>query len=88
MDKQTAIKIAKEYFPNYPNAAAFHITEDGQAFEDKSFANIHAKSLVKQGEEAVVISVTRDDDDADDAVTVPAVAAAAKPAATKAAKAK
>lgn len=62
MNKQKAIAIAGNYFPNYPSVHVFHITRDGQAFEHASLADNHARTLGKNDQE--VFPVRRSELDA------------------------
>jgi len=47
MDKNKAIEHAKPYFNTWPDADAFHITSDGQAFFTDQDAQAHAAGTRK-----------------------------------------
>lgn len=53
MDKQKAIELAGEYFPNYPSVQEFHVTTDGQVFEQAASAGNHARAFKKADDQEV-----------------------------------
>jgi hypothetical protein len=66
MNKQQAVLIAATYFPNYPSVNEFHVTDDGQVFEDTNNAGNHAKSIQsdedkKADKKPSYITVTREE---------------------------
>ena len=64
MTKQDAIAVAAKYFPNYPDVSTFHVTEDGQVFEELTHAQNHANFLQKKSKskgDPIVVIVTKED---------------------------
>lgn len=61
MNKKTAIEIAAKYFPTYPSVNTFHVTNDGQVFEEAGQAQNHANTAFKKEEEQAVFVVTREE---------------------------
>lgn len=59
MKQEDYIQLAREMFAAYPSATAFHMTSDGQAFENVNYAETHARKL--DIEKRDVVSVTRAD---------------------------
>ncbi len=55
MERKAAIQIALALFATYPTVDAFHITTDGQAFEEPQNAESHARSLDKKNPTVVTI---------------------------------
>ena len=59
MHKNKAIEITTDLFEHYPSVDEFYVTEDGQAFTQKDFAQNHAASLDKGN--PTYETVTRED---------------------------
>lgn len=57
MTKEKAIKIAADYFPNYPDQDTLHVTSDEQVFFEEAMANSHA-ATIKEGKS---VKVSRDE---------------------------
>ena len=66
MTKEKAIAIAAAYFPTYPKVGVFHVTHDGQVFEEAAAADSHARHAFKEDDERVVVPVTREEFEASD----------------------
>lgn len=57
MSKQKFIESAKHVFNQNPEVKELHFTSNGQAFQNKHYANLHAKELPSKE----VITITPDD---------------------------
>lgn len=61
MQKNKAIAVSKNYFPNYPSVTELFVTKDEQVFFTINDATNHAKSIAEKGEEPTVVAVNVDD---------------------------
>lgn len=58
MDREQLHEVAQDIFGRYPNENTVHVTSDGQAFTDLSYARTHALKN-RTGEELEVVTFKR-----------------------------
>ena len=54
-------KSAQLHFDSNPNAEKYHVTKDGQCFENWHDANEHSKTLGSTSEDREIVEVKRSD---------------------------